>query len=176
MKGGENLEIFSLLGGIFIDNDEANKSIAKTEEKAQSLGSKFGEGVKTAAKWGAGILAGAGVAAGALLGMATKTAAVTDNIDKMSQKLGMSRQGFQEWDFILSQSGTSIESMKAGMKTVTNQFDDLSKGGKTATAAFGELGLKYEDLAGMTQEQIFEKVVTSLQGVEDTTKESCHCQ
>ena len=72
------MEIFRLFGSIFIDNEEANKSISKTEEKAEGLGSKLGNGIKTAAKWGAAIVGGATAAAGGLMAVATKTAATTD--------------------------------------------------------------------------------------------------
>lgn len=41
-------EIFKLVGSIFVDNDEANKSISKTDEHASNLGEKFVSGVKTA--------------------------------------------------------------------------------------------------------------------------------
>lgn len=117
-----------------------------------------------------GVGAAAGAAGAALIGIANKSADATDRIDKMSQKLGMSRQGFQEWDYILSQNGASIDSMKAGMKTLTNQVDELSKGGKVATDAFNELGLSQEDLAGLSQEEVFEKTIVALQGMEDETK------
>lgn len=164
------MEIFKLFGSIFVDNAKANESISKTEKHAEGLGSKLGAGIKTAAKWGAAIGAGAVAAGGALLAVANKAAETTDRIDKMSQKLGMTREGFQQWDFILSQNGASIDSLGAGMKTLTNQVDELGKGGKVATDAFGELGLSYEDLEGLSQEQIFEKTITALQGVEDETK------
>ncbi|WP_209511581.1 hypothetical protein [Sedimentibacter acidaminivorans] len=152
------------------DTAKAEASLSKTEKHADSLGTKLGNGIKTAGKWGLAIGAGATAAGAALLGVANKAAETTDHIDKMSQKLGMSREGFQEWDFILSQNGASIDGMQAGMKTLTNQVDELSKGGKVATDAFGQLGLSYEDMAGLSQEQIFEKTIVALQGVEDTTK------
>ena len=164
------MEIFKLFGSIFIDNEEADKSISKTEKKAEGLASKLGGGIKTAAKWGAAIAGGATVAAGGMLAIANKSADATDRIDKMSQKLGMTRQGFQEWDYILSQNGASIDSMKAGMKTLTSQFDMLTKGGKNATEAFGALGLSQKDLAGLSQEEIFEKTIVALQGMEDETQ------
>lgn len=164
------MEIFKLFGSIFVDNEEANKSISKTEEKAEGLGSKLGNGIKTAAKWGTAIVGGATVAAGGLMGVATKTAETTDRIDKMSQKLGLSREGFQEWDFIMSQSGANIDSMQSGMKTLVNQFDELGKGGKVATDAFGRLGLNYDDLAGKSREEIFETTISALQNMEDETE------
>ncbi len=153
-----------------MDSSKAEESISKTEKKTESLGTKLGNGIKTAGKWGLAIGAGATAAGAALLGVANKAAETTDHIDKMSQKLGMSREGFQEWDFILSQNGTSIDSLGAGMKTLTNQVDELGKGGKVATDAFEQLGLSYEDMEGLSQEEIFEKTVVALQGVEDETK------
>ena len=155
---------------IFIDNEEANKSISKTEEKAEGLGSKLGKGMKTAAEWGTAIVGGATAAAGGLMDVATKTAETTDRIDKMSQKLGLSREGFQEWDFIMSQSGANIDSMQSGMKTLVNQFDELGKGGKVATDAFGRLGLTYDDLEGKRREEIFETTISALQNMEDETE------
>jgi len=166
----KGMSIFTLFGSILVDSDEANKSISKTEKNAEGLGSKLGKGIGVAAKWGAAITVGAAAAGTALFGVATKAAESTDRIDKMSQKLGLSREGFQEWDFILSQNGASIDSMQSGMKTLTNQFDELGKGGKVATKAFEDLGLSYDDLEGKSQEEIFEMTVVALQGMEDETK------
>lgn len=164
------MELFKLFGSILIDNDKANASIAKTEGHAEGLANKFGDGIKTAAKWGAAIAAGA-VAAGAGLFAITKKAAETaDTIDEMSQKLGLSRKGYQEWSFVLKENGMEIEQLKGGMKKLTNSFDDLKSGSKTATESFKRIGLSYEDLKGLTQEQIFDKTITALQGVKDSTE------
>ena len=136
-------------------------------------GKDTAKGFQDIAKKGLGIglaVGGAAVAAGgALMGLANKASETTDRVDKMSQKLGMSRKGFQEWDYAMSQSGVSIDSIGAGMKSVTNQFDELGKGGKIATNAFGKIGLSFDDLKGKTQEEIFDLTIKGLQGVEDTT-------
>lgn len=60
------LEIFRLVGSVFVDTDEANKSLQKIDKNAEGFGSTLLEGVKTAAKWAAGIAAAAGTAATAL--------------------------------------------------------------------------------------------------------------
>ena len=67
------LEIFKLVGSIFVDNEQANKSIAKTDENAQGVGKTLLGGVKTAAKWGGAIVAGAATAATAVAGLASTT-------------------------------------------------------------------------------------------------------
>ena len=57
------IEVFKLFGSIMVKNDEANKNISKTEEKAEGLGKKLIGGIGTAAKWGAAVAAAAGTAA-----------------------------------------------------------------------------------------------------------------
>lgn len=163
-------KLFSLFGEIFIDNEKANKEIDKTTSKAKESEGGFKKVIGTVGKAGAAVVGAGTAAATALTGMAIKTSEAGDRVDKMSLKVGLSRQGFQEWDFILSQNGMSIETMQGGMKAMVNAFDDLKKGGKTSTEAFGRLGLAMEDLEGMNQEELFETIVGSLQGVEDQTE------
>ncbi len=164
------MKIFELFGSIMVDNDKANKSISKTESKAKQMAKSLGGGIKTAAKWSGAIVGGAAAVGGAMLAAGSKFADTTDRIDKLSQKLGMSRKGFQEWDYILSQSGTNIEQLKGGMKKLTVSFDDLKSGGKISTEAFARLGLTLDDLKGKTQEEIFETTVKALQGVTDESE------
>jgi len=107
--------------------------------------------------------AGATAAGGAFAAAAGNVAQYGDNIDKMSQKMGLSAEKYQEWDAIMKHSGTSMESMKAGMKTLANAAE-------TGNKAFGELGLTQEQVASMSQEELFEATISGLQNVEDTTK------
>ncbi len=168
------MEIFKLVGSIFVDSAQANSSIQATDKSAEGLGSRLASGISTAAKFGAGLVAAAGAGAAALAGMAVKTAAVTDNIDKMSQKIGISRQAYQELDFICSQSGTSVDNLKAGIKTLTNQMQSASEGSKTATAAFDALGLSWEDGNGKlkSQEEMMWEAMSALQGMDDQTQKA----
>ena len=161
-------EIFKLVGSIFVDSTAANESIKKTDEKAEGLGKKLLSGIGTAAKWGAGIAAAAGAGASALAGMAVKTAGVTDNIDKMSQKIGISRQAYQELDFICSQSGTSVDSLKNGLKTLTTQMQSAADGSKSAKGYFDDLGLSWEDGNGnlKDQETMMWEAFSALQGMD----------
>lgn len=53
------MDIFKLVGSIFIDTDQANKSIQKTEANVENLGNRISGGIKTAAKWGTALAAGA---------------------------------------------------------------------------------------------------------------------
>lgn len=91
------------------------------------------------------------------------TAAYGDNIDKMSQKLGMSAEAYQEWDAIMQHSGTSIDSMTSAMKTLATQAE---KDG----AAFETIGLSLDEISGMSQEELFSATITALQNMEEGTE------
>lgn len=164
------VEIFKLFGSIFVNNDEANKSIAKTDEKASGVANTLGNGVKKAAKWGAAVVGSATAAATGLTAMASKTAESADEVDKMSQKLGLSREAYQEWDYVLSQSGVDIDSMQSGLKTLTNKIDDAKNGSKSAQEMFSKLGISMDDLNSMSREDIFNTVISSMQGMGDTAE------
>lgn len=157
------MDVGTLIMKINADTKNIESGLEKTKKSIGTFG-------KAAAK-GMAIAGTAAIGAGAaMLKMSEKAAESTDRIDKMSQKLGLSRKGFQELEFAISQNGGSIDSLGAGMKTLINQTDELAKGGKVAEDAFGELGIAYEDLEGLSQEEIFEKTITALQGMEDETK------
>ena len=96
--------------------------------KAGSAVSSFASGVGNIAKVGVGAIAGVGAAiAGtstAFVNAAGGIAEYGDNIDKMSQKMGISAKGYQEWEAVMQHSGTSMETMKASMKTLANAVEN----------------------------------------------------
>ena len=130
----------------------------------KSAGINIAGGISSALK-GAVTTVAAGTAAltGAIVKGTSDVAAYGDNIDKMSQKMGMSAQAYQEWDAVMQHSGTSMETMKASMKTLANAAE-------TGSAAFDALGISQEQIASMSQEQLFESTITALQNVEDETE------
>ena len=127
----------------------------------------FGSGLASAAKAAAASLAAVTAAAGAMVGAVVKgvssVAEYGDNIDKMSQKLGMSAEAYQEWDFVMQHCGASIDSMQSGMKT-------LASAAEKGSDAFSRLGLSQEEIAGMSQEDLFSATIAALQNVSDETE------
>ena len=95
--------------------------------------------------------------------MITGAAEYGDTIDKMSQKMGMSSDAYQEWDFVLQHCGASIESLKPAMKT-------LATAAESGSDAFAQLGISQEQIAGMSQEQLFDATIAGLQNVTDETQ------
>lgn len=164
------MELFKLVGSIMVDSKEAQESISKTGEKSEGLLTKLGKGITTAAKWGAALAAGAAAAAAGIYKLATGSAAAADAIDKGSQAIGFSKEAYQQWDYVLSQSGSSIDSVGTWMQKLTNNIDDLGKGSSSAREKFDRLGLSYDELSAMSPEQQFETVIKTLQGVSDESE------
>ena len=111
---------------------------------------------------------GAGVGFSALV---NKTAQAGDRIDKMSQQLGLSRQGFQELDYILGQNGLSIDRLSTGMRSLTGNMDGVRKGTQGSIDLFNRLGLD-SSVAALSQEEAFKKVVSAFQGMEEGAEKS----
>lgn len=164
-----------------------NKELKETDkassgvEKAKDRFKKFGKGLGTVGKAvggtvkvGAAAVAGittASVAAGKAIGsLASDSAEAGDEVDKMSQKLGMSRKGYQEWGFVLGQAGVDINSLQTGMKTMTNQIGAAKNGTAASVEAFNKLGISMEELQGMSREEAFGAIVKGMQGMEDSTE------
>ncbi len=155
-----------MFGSIFVNSDEAEKSISKTEEKAESLGTKLGKGIKTAAKWGTAIVGGASAAVGGLLAVTNKTAEYADEIDKLSERTGVNREELQRWKYAAEQSGADIGKLEVGVKTLSNVMDDAINGNEKAVEAFGKLGISVDDLKNKTQEDIFSAVMAGMADME----------
>lgn len=168
--------ILSLFGTIFIDNTKANESIDKTTEKAENSGSKVGSAfssiAKGAAAVGTAVVAGAAAVGTAAYKMASDTAAAADNVDKMSQKIGISRTAYQEWDYVMSQNGMSVDKLQVGIKTLTTKMDAAKNGTASATEAFQKLGVSVTNSDGSlrSQEEVFEETIKALQSMDNETE------
>lgn len=157
------LNVFELFAKIGLDTSEYDKDIDKSREKASGLASSLKKGFGIAAK-SVGLLTTATGALGAGFVKASgNVAAYGDNIDKMSQKMGMSAEAYQEWEAVMQHSGTSMETLKASMKTLANAAE-------TGNDAFEKLGISQEQIANMSQEELFSATITALQNIDDETE------
>ena len=115
----------------------------------QKFSSKFGGAIKSGAKAiAAGVaaaVASVGAVSTAFYNAAKATAEYGDHIDKMSQKLGISSDAYQEWNFIAEHSGTSMDSLK-------NAMTKLSTAAENGSSAFEALGISAEEAQSMSRE------------------------
>lgn len=155
--------VFDLTAMLRLDKKDYDKGLDDAERQASKWGSRLGK----AAKVGAVAVA---ATATAIVGVGTAlkkgiggTAEYGDKVDKMSQKIGISAQKYQQWDYVMQRAGTSIESMKMGMKTLSKQAESNSD-------AFQKLGMSQEEVKSMNQEELFERTVKGLADMEQGTE------
>lgn len=148
-----------------------------SETAGEESGRQFGESLATGLKTTATVIAGAVTAVTAsviatgkaFIDATNDVAEYGDTVDKESQKMHISAEAYQEWDFILQHAGSSVDGMKTAMKTLTSEAESGSE-------AFEALGISTEDIANMSQEELFGAVITGLQGVEDEAERTTLAQ
>ena len=144
-------------------------SEARARRLANTMKADLCRGAKMAAK--ALLATGAAAAAGAYK-LADSTAKTLDEIDKMSQKIGISSDAYQKLDYAMARSGADITGLKAGMKTFTNQMDAAAQGGGDAANVFRELGVEVTNADGSlrSQESTMFKTISALASMENQTQ------
>lgn len=161
------MNVFDLAAKLTLDASGYEKGLNDASGQASSFGSKLKNGLGTAAKVGAAAVVAVGAAAtkltSSMMQGAAEVAEYGDHIDKMSQKIGISAEAYQEWDAVMQHSGTSIDSMQAGMKTLANAVENGNE-------AFERIGLTQEQIASMSQEDLFAATIEGLQNVDNETE------
>lgn len=159
------MTVFDLQAKLGLDKDDFDKGVREAEGSGKdlkdSLSSSFDK-IKTVAT---AVLSAAifkGIIDGAR-NLASEVAAAGDQIDKQSQVLGISRKAYQEWGYILSQNGASIETMSTAMRTLNKEYMNAKDGNKDAASAFAQLGVSVHELDQMNPEEQFEAIVKAFQ-------------
>lgn len=146
-----------------LDGEASSAGVSAGSNFTKSMGSAIGTGMKTVAGVSAMALTGTVALGKALVSNAKDAAAYGDNVDKLSQKIGISTQAFQEWDYVFSQNGTDISILQTGMKKLSETFTDAANGSSSAVEKFNAIGLSIEDLKGLSQEDMFSAIIAQLQ-------------
>lgn len=140
------LEIFRLVGSVFVDTKDAEKSLQKTDKTAEGFGSKLLSVGKTAGKFALGV-AGAAVAAGGAI------VALTENTREYRTEQGKLQAAFQTQNFtaeqaretyeslngVLGDSGQAVEAANHLAQLATNE-KDLQKWTNICTGVYATFG------------------------------------
>jgi hypothetical protein len=157
-------------GSIFVDDKEANNSIARTEKNAKSLGERLGSGIKTAAKWGAAIAAGAGVAIGGMIALGSKVGDMADAILDLNSITGMSTDSIQKWRKATEVAGVAQDAVANASQKLTKSLDAMSVKGQKGNEALSKLGFSLKDIESMSADERMDVLTEALAGVEDKTE------
>ncbi len=155
------MDVFKLVGSVALEGADKVGSQLSTLDSKGKASSKVFDALNKASK---ALAVGVGAVSASLGVMVNKTAQATDRVDKMSQKIGMSRKTFQEWDFIFSQNGASVDGLQMSMKTLATQVESASKGNATSMQTFKKLGIEIRDVNGniKDQETLFNETFSAL--------------
>ena len=140
------LEIFRLVGSVFVDTDKAEKSLKKTDKTAEGFGTKLATVGKAAGKFALGV-AGAAVAAG------TAIVALTENTREYRTEQGKLKTAFDVQNFsaetarktytklngVLGDSGQAVEAANHLAQLATNE-KDLAKWTDICTGVYATFG------------------------------------
>ena len=158
--------------------NKLDNSLDKTSTKSGGLAGKLAGGLKKGlVAAGAGLAAmGAGAIAGGkkLVSMANDTAEAGDRVDKMSQKIGVSRKSFQELDYVFSQNGANVDSLKVGLKKMRAVMDTTAQGTSKTATALERLGISATDNNGKLRnsEEVMWESMKALQGMKNETEKA----
>lgn len=161
LKGAQSTITKELTASAEPAGDKAGKSAGS--KFTSSFSSKLKSGAKAIGAAVTASIAGVTALSKSFYNASKATAEYGDHIDKMSQKLGISTDAYQEWDFIAQHSGTDMDSLKNSMVKLANAAENGSD-------AFTELGISAEEAQGMSREELWNRTITALTGVTDETK------
>ena len=153
--------------------EDFGKEIDKAGDKSEDAGGKLKKVGEIAADVGKAMAAAvaaigtAAVAAGKKLwDMSNDVAAFGDNIDKTSQKIGISAESYQEWDYVFQRCGSDVNNLQTGMKKLSGVITDAASGSDSAAEKLSAVGLSIEDLNGKSQDEQLSIVISALQKME----------
>ena len=157
------MDVLTLRGVLTLDKSEYDRGLETAEQGARSFGGRFSKAAKVGAAAAAALGVAAGFAGKKIVDGAKQVAEYGDKVDKMSQKIGISTDAYQKWDYVMQRAGGNVDQLKMGMKTLSQQAEKNSD-------AFQELGISQEEVASMSKEDLFEATVKGLSDMEDSTK------
>lgn len=141
------MDLFKLVGSVFIDTNEAENSLSKVDEKAEKTGINIAGMAGTVGKAALGIGAAVAGAGAAMLGMANGAAEAADEIDKGSIRMGISTDAYQELRYAAGQCGVEMGTLEKAAKKLEGTDMNLDQ----AISEIMSLGTEEERAAAASE-------------------------
>lgn len=145
------------IGQLFVTLDliakPFNDALKQTHKNAKDLEKSIRplkDGLKDL---GTGMLAVGSAVTGALALMARQAANYGDSIRDAAIRTGLSTEALSKLKFAAEQSGTSFESLTAGLTKMSRNALAAAQGNKETAAAFKALGISVKDASGQLRSQ-----------------------
>lgn len=104
--------------------------------------------------------------------MANDTAEAGDEIDKQSQKLGISAENYQKLSYAMERSGADVEDFKKGTMNITKELANMQNGVDGAGEMFNQLGISVQNSDGSfkSTEDVLLSTIDALSNMQDETQ------
>lgn len=162
-----------------VNTQQELQALTETQKKQGETAAKVaGTLGKTFVGAIAAVAAAALAAAAALVKMTTSVAKNGDEIDKESQKLGISAEAYQKLSYAMERSGADIADVTKGMREITAELAAVENGTEGAGASFTELGVDLKNVDGSmkTTEQVLLESIDALAKMENVTQRDALAQ
>lgn len=140
------LEIFRLVGSVFVDTDAADKSLKKTDKDAEGLGTKLVNAGKAAGKFALGVVGAAGAAGAALVAVAENTREYRTEQGKLQAAFDTSgfsaeaaRSTYEALNGVLGDSGQAVEAANHLAQLATTE-EELATWTDICTGVYATFG------------------------------------
>lgn len=165
-------ELFRLIGRIFVDASQALGELGKTEDQALDTTDSFEKLTKSLSNFGNFLKTSAFVKAvsDAVKYMWNLSAGVAEagrEIQISAQKMGFSTEAYQEWAYVGEMMGIEIGQISSASIELSKKVGEASD---DTLAALEEIGVSVADAMTAEPEELFDMVITGLQGVESFTR------
>ena len=112
-------------------------------------------------------IAGAAAIIGFATGAIKNFADLGDELDKMSQRTGLSVENLGALKFAAEQSGTDLDTVEKAARRMADTIYNAGLDVKTATDALDAIGLSVEDFQGLTPDETFDLLANAIGDLED---------
>ena len=96
--------------------------------------------------------------------------ALGKDIYNTAQRVGMGTAKYQEWSYILQQTGADVTDLIGAQQTLTEAQIDVAEGAEDIIAAFNRIGLSADEVVGMSRQELFERTIAGLQNIGNATE------
>ena len=137
--------------------DETAKGISSVKKSLAGLSSSFAA-------------LGAGISVAAIGAFTVKTAKAADDINKLSDRLGIGTEALSEFKFVAQQSGLEFKTFGTALQRAIRRVSDAAEETGPAVDAFRELGINAKELTKLNPAQTFDVLAEALSRVDDEYK------
>ena len=171
------MAMFQIVGNF---KDNINAGLKQLNTNTKNIDKTLNGTIKTVKN-----LAGAfGIAFGAqaiikgIKSLTSDVIALGDEIDKASQRVGLSIEDYQKWNYVMELNGTSMNEVSTGLQRFQKNIVMAADGTGKAAVAFDALNIEAKNIDGSFRkaDDLFKETVLKLSKMEDITLRNAYAQ